>query len=645
MNAASGFAVSFGGVHPVHRPAAGGKVALPDDAVSCHCDNLARRLVCAHDAKLVGGGNAGVNRDAHAPRGKLRIGQRVQLRTREHAVPRAGDAYVPGNGQRCFLVISGDHHRLDAGLAAPLYGGTHLGPGRVQHAHQAQEAQLFLPGGGGAAFREAQHAQRFARHAGTGGVDIGAVPRGQQPRTCGGFDMRTAGQQHIGRALAQQAYAAGTAHGHAHAFACGVEWVFAYDGILLQQRLFCYAGLGGGHQHGNLGRVAHHVVDVFGAGDVRGGAQGGGLAQPPQCRVPRGLYGTAVFLHGALRPVTAARDVQCAPGHPDALYRHFVLRDGAGFVCADNACAAQCFHSVQLADDGAAPQDAVDAERQRDGYDGGQALGDGGYGEGDACEKHLQKIVALQKAQEADGQTDGDAGHGHEPSQLFELELQGGGLLAGGFHHPGDLSHLGLHAGGRHHAFAPARHHDAAHVQSVSGLLCGGKALAREHGLVARYLHTGLQRAVRRYLIAGLEQQHVAGHHGTRADLQFPAAAAHARRGRRKLFQCFQRFFRAVFLQKAHGGVHQHDDYNGNGFRALAHQHRDERGRRQDQDHQVLELREEHGGHAGSLFPAQAVFAHFRKAGFCLGFGQARRCVLQHAFLPFFDLGKEAHDC
>ena len=259
--------------------------------------------------------------------------------------------------------------------------------------------------------------------------------------------------------------------------------------------------------------------------------------------------------------------------------------------------------------------------------------------------KHLQKIVALQKAQEADGQTDGDAGHGHEPSQLFELELQGGGLLAGGFHHPGDLSHLGLHAGGRHHAFAPARHHDAAHVQSVSGLLCGGKALAREHGLVARYLHTGLQRAVRRYLIAGLEKQHVAGHHGARADLQFPAAAAHARRGRRKLFQCFQRFFRAVFLQKAHGGVHQHDDYNGNGFRALAHQHRDERGRRQDQDHQVLELREEHGGHAGSLFPAQAVFAHFRKAGFCLGFGQARRCVLQHAFLPFFDLGKEAHDC
>ena len=64
-----------------------------------------------------------------------------------------------------------------------------------------------------------------------------------------------------------------------------------------------------------------------------------------------------------------------------------------------------------------------------------------------------------------------------------------------------------------------------------------------------------------------------------------------------------------------------------------------------DQDHQVLELREEHGGHAGSLFPAQAVFAHFRKAGFCLGFRQARRCVLQHAFLPFFDLGKEAHDC
>ena len=43
------------------------------------------------------------------------------------------------------------------------------------------------------------------------------------------------------------------------------------------------------------------------------------------------------------------QDVQCAPGHPDALYRHFVLRAGAGFVCADNACAAQmCIRDRRL---------------------------------------------------------------------------------------------------------------------------------------------------------------------------------------------------------------------------------------------------------------------------------------------------------
>lgn len=289
---------------------------------------------------------------------------------------------------------------------------------------------------------------------------------------------------------------------------------------------------------------------------------------------------------------------------------------------------------------GAAPQDAVDAERQRDGYDGGQALGDGGYGEGDACEKHLQKIVALQKAQEADGQTDGDAGHGHEPSQLFELELQGVGSSPAVSIIPA-IFPISVSMPVAVTTPSPRPVITMQPMYSLSpGCFAAGRLLAVRHGLVARYLHTGLQRAVRRYLIAGLEQQHVAGHHGTRADLQFPAAAAHARRGRRKLFQCFQRFFRAVFLQKAHGGVHQHDDYNGNGFRALAHQHRDERGRRQDQDHQVLELREEHGGHAGSLFPAQAVFAHFRKAGLLPRLRTSPQMCFAACVSPLFCLAK-----
>lgn len=235
--------------------------------------------------------------------------------------------------------------------------------------------------------------------------------------------MRAAGQQHIGRALAQQAAAARPAHGHAHALARRVEGVFARDGITLQQSLLCHARLGGRHQHGNLGGVAHHVVDVPGRGDVRRGAQGRGLAQTAKRRVPRSLHGTAVLLHRTLCLIAAARDVQRASRHPDALYCHFVLCDGSRLIGADDARAAQRLHGVQLANDRAAPQNAVDAERQRDGDDGGQALGNGGHGERDTREKHLQKIVALQKAQKAHGKADGDAGHGHETPKLLELEL------------------------------------------------------------------------------------------------------------------------------------------------------------------------------------------------------------------------------
>ena len=334
------------------------------------------------------------------------------------------------------------------------------------------------------------------------------------------------------------------------------------------------------------------------------------------------LYGIAVAAH-----------LQGAAGQGDALHGHFILGDGARLIRADHAGTAQRLHGVQFADDGAAAQDAPHAEGQGDGDDGGQALGDGGHGQADAREQHGKEIVALQEAQKAHGQTDDHAGDGHEAAQLLQLDLQRRGLFLRLVHQAGDLAHLGGHAGGRHHALAPAGRQVAAHVQAVTGLFLHGQALAGQHGLVAGHARPFAQAAVRRHLVPGLEQQHVAGHHAPGADLHLAAGAAHAGGGGAQFLQRLQRFFRAVFLQKAHDGVQQHDQDDGDGLGPLPHQDADERGRGQDEDHHILELREEHGGNAVLPFARQAVLPHLRQARGRLCLAEAS-AVLFHAPIP-----------
>lgn len=125
-------------------------------------------------------------------------------------------------------------------------------------------------------------------------------------------------------------------------------------------------------------------------------------------------------------------------------------------VRADDAHAAERLDAGQLLDDGAALRHAQDAERERDGYDDGQAFGDGGDGErhceragssqpgrAKACERrerertadgeHLEPAALLQDADEADDADDaerdgrqplGELVHGDLQRRLLVADLQ-----------------------------------------------------------------------------------------------------------------------------------------------------------------------------------------------------------------------------
>jgi hypothetical protein len=83
--------------------------------------------------------------------------------------------------------------------------------------------------------------------------------------------------------------------------------------------------------------------------------------------------------------VADAAHLEFGIGGDDGLHRHLVAGERAGLVGADGGDRAQGLHRRQAADDGVARGHALHADGERDGHDGGQALGDGGHGEADGA--------------------------------------------------------------------------------------------------------------------------------------------------------------------------------------------------------------------------------------------------------------------
>ena len=96
----------------------------------------------------------------------------VQVAAAQHLVAGAQQADGLGNGAGGIGVVAGDHDGADAGVGGLFQRGGDLGPGRVNHADQADEDQPFFQGGeiagigfvGGHSISHPQHTQRLLAH-------------------------------------------------------------------------------------------------------------------------------------------------------------------------------------------------------------------------------------------------------------------------------------------------------------------------------------------------------------------------------------------------------------------------------------------------------------------------------------------------
>ena len=135
------------------------------DAVAGHRHQVARVLERRDDLELVGRRDAREDVDLlELPR---EFGGRhpVELGAGDH--PTAGQqAQLARDGLGRERVVAGDHDRLDARLAAQPHRLGGLRPGRVEHAHEAQEGHLgFGRCHGHAGFGgDGEDPQRLARH-------------------------------------------------------------------------------------------------------------------------------------------------------------------------------------------------------------------------------------------------------------------------------------------------------------------------------------------------------------------------------------------------------------------------------------------------------------------------------------------------
>ena len=94
----------------------------------------------------------------------------------------------------------------------------------------------------------------------------------------------------------------------------------------------------------------------------------------------------------ALGPVARAGHLGLAGSGDHGGHRHLVAGEGAGLVGADDRRRSQRLDGGQLLDDGALAGHALDAQRQHDREDGGQALGHRRHRQRHPDEQHVDQV-------------------------------------------------------------------------------------------------------------------------------------------------------------------------------------------------------------------------------------------------------------
>ena len=485
-------------------------------------------------------------------------------------------------------MVTGDHHRADARLAALVDGVLHLRAHRVDHTRQTYEAQILLQGLG--AYILGQLIAPAALGGGQdpeGPVGHGLILQQNGPTLFLGHGahfavlyIAGAKAQHLIRgALGILDKAAVDLVDGGHHLSGGVKGGLGHPGLLLLQQGLFQPRLGGKIHQSRLRRLA--LGPLLGPGSVA--AQGHGRGQEP--------LGACVVHHG-----------------------HLILGKGAGLIGANDLGAAQGLHRRQPADHRPALTHVGNADGQHHRHHRSQALGNGGHSQGnghhEGFQNGLQGVVALhQQVKHKDKHADGQHQIGKGLAQLGQLALEGGLLLLRPGQNPGDLAHFGVHAGGGDDGATPAIDHGGAHVAHIFpvaqghiplgadglGGLIHRDALAGEGGFLD-FQGGGLQQpTIGGHGVSGLQQHHISGHQVGAVQHGDLAVPQHLAGGGGHGLQGLNGGLGLALLHHAQNGVQQHHRQDDDNLRQLlpgedAGNGGHCGGGHQNQQHRVLQL-------------------------------------------------------
>ena len=600
------------------------------DAVARHGHDLVARLPSLDDAGLVLGLNAGVHAVVLDVRVEFLVAHAVEVGARDGLAAIGDDTQLLGDGHGGVDVVARNHDGADTGIVGLADGVGDLGADRVNHAGQAAEDQVVLERSGAAVGRDLgvgaacqrQHAQGLVGHGLVGGHELGATLLGQRNDLVALVDMGAQADHHVGRALGVLLILAVQGlDDHGHHLAARVKRGLAHARMLGSQA--SEPRLAGIVDERTLGRLTH------------------GLAQ---LLVPLGVGAQS---HAGQELLLRRSELVLDDGH-------LVLGEGTGLVGADGLRAAKGLDGRELADNRLTLGHLGHAERQHDGHDGNQALGDGGDGKRDSDHKGVEQRgrigenVAHAVADDVDAKdddADDDNHDGEDAAELGELHLQRCELFLGLGQGAGDLAHLGVHTGADHDGATAAVYHGGTHVAHVLavaerhvvgaggelndvGMLLDGHGLAGKGGLLD--LHRGAleHTAVGRDGVARLEHDHIAGHELGARQVHELAVAQHLGLRRAHLLQGLEGLFALGFLDHAQYRVDDNDEHDDGdvGKVGLALDHARERaddgGNDQHDDHGVGHLLKE-------ALPQRGLLGFLELVRACLGEARRRLVVAQ----------------
>lgn len=133
---------------------------------------------------------------------------------------------------------------------------------------------------------------------------------------------------------------------------------------------------------------------AFGMSDMGVVAKRRTCGEVQQLRMQRRLGLLALQAETPLGRIALAIYVEAGPGQHHGTHAHFIARQSAGLVGADDGDRAQCLHRRQIAHDGIACGHALHANGQRNRHDHGQAFGDGRYGNTHHGDEGVGRVVA-----------------------------------------------------------------------------------------------------------------------------------------------------------------------------------------------------------------------------------------------------------